>query len=140
MKGSLVNEYSKTNKNGQMQTNYVYKVTGTAEELAKFAAAENAAKTVAKEDGKNGVKKGDHLLVTSSFLGANPTLVITKAGRVTADTSQDRKMAAICGRFGAAGTRVLENYINKQLNGGGQDVTEPTVPATEEQLNLDQLS
>lgn len=139
MKGRKVNEYSKNNKNGQMQTNYVYEVSGTQEEIAKFLASQ-AAKTVAKEDGKNGVKKGANLLVTSSYLGESCELVITKAGRVTADTSKDRKMAAICSRFGTAGTKVLENYILNKLNGGGQDVPETPVEAPEKDLSLDGLN
>lgn len=68
MKASKVNEYSKKNKLGKMQTNYVYKVTGTEQELADFQGTESA-KITASEDGDNGVKAGDSLWFTSQFEG-----------------------------------------------------------------------
>lgn len=115
MKATKVNEYSKRNKNGKMQTNYVYKVEGTEQELADFQGT-TSAKVVASKDGDNGVKAGDHLWITSQYEGESvANLVITKGNRVAADRSEERKMLAIASRMGAAGQGVINDYVKSQL-------------------------
>ncbi len=82
MKAIKVNEYSKRNKNGQMQTNYVYKLIGTEQEIADFNGSKSA-KTIAKEDdAETGVKAGDTLWVTSNYEGETvDRVVLTKLVR-----------------------------------------------------------
>jgi len=140
MKAVKVNEYSKLNKNGKMQTNYVYKVTGTEQELADFQGTLSA-KSIAKEDGDNGVKAGDHLWFTSSFEGESiDNLVITKANRVAVDRSEERKVLSIASRMGKAGDSIIQNYVDKQLRKATVEtsVAKVTVPAGDiDNLNLD---
>lgn len=136
MKGKLVNEYSKENKNGNMQDNYVYKVIGTQDELAQAVASESLTK-IADEDGTNGVKAGD-CLVWLPFAGETVDLVITKRNRIAVDTSADRKMVAMCARLGKQGVAILENYLAKKLqrSNTSSDV-KATVASTSEIDSLD---
>jgi len=116
MKAVKVNEYSKRNKNGVMQTNYTYKLVGTEQEIADFNGSKSA-KTIAKEDNPElGVKAGDTLWITSNYEGENvEKVVITKSGYAVADRSEERKLLSIAGRMGKAGDRMIENYINGKL-------------------------
>jgi hypothetical protein len=116
MKATKVNEYSKRNKNGEMQTNYVYKLSGTEQEIADFNASKSA-RTIAKEDdAETGVKKGDVLWITSNYEGETiSNVVLTKSGYAVADRSEERKLVSIAGRMGKAGEKMVENYINSKL-------------------------
>lgn len=116
MKAVKVNEYSKRNKNGVMQTNYTYKLVGTEQELADFNGSKSA-KTIAKADNpEEGVKAGDVLWITSNYEGESiANVIITKSGYATADRSEERKLLSIAGRMGKAGDRMIENYINGKL-------------------------
>lgn len=107
MNGTLVNEYSKRNKLGKMQTNYVYKISGTKEEIEEFLASRSA-KTVDSET-------GDNLYFTSRYFGNYCKLVITKDGWVTKDNSQERKLISLAEQFGDAGKEVIADYIRQQM-------------------------
>lgn len=136
MKGKLVNEYSKANKNGVMQTNYAYKVTGTDAEIADFLGTESA-KTVADKDGKNGVKAGDNLWITNRYEGENVELVITKRNRVAVDTTEERKLIALASRLGKAGEGIIADYIAKKMR---KSTSEPVVAESKtpvDELDLD---
>lgn len=130
MKGKLVNEYSKANKNGDMQTNYVYEVSGTQEELAKFSETDSA-KTIDQESGKN-------LWITSRYEGENVDLVITKANRCAVDTSEDRKIAALALRFGKAGEAILAQHIAKKMRKNAPVTAKESV-VNNNDLDLDNL-
>ena len=138
MKGKLVNEYSKKDKNGDQRDNYVYKVFGTQDEIASAVESESITK-IAEEDGTNGVKEGD-CLVWLPFNGENVTLVITKANKVAVDTSADRKMVAMCSRLGKQGEAILERYLAKKLvrTNTSPDVKAPVAASAEiDALDLD---
>ncbi len=139
MKAIKVNEYSKRNKNGQMQTNYVYKLIGTEQEIADFNGSKSA-KTIAKEDdAETGVKAGDTLWVTSNYEGETvDRVVLTKSGYAVADRSEERKLVSIAGRMGKAGEKMVENYINSKLRKAAPAVVAvKTVEAPVDQLDLD---
>jgi hypothetical protein len=135
MKGKLVNEYSKQNKNGKMQTNYVYAVTGNDAEIAAFLDSESA-KTVADKDG-NGVKAGTNLWITSRYEGENVSLVISKANRVAVDRSEERKLIALASRFGTAGNSIIADYISKQMRKSGTESVNVDSKSAVDQLDLD---
>ena len=116
MKGRHVGEYTTTNKNGDSQVCNVYKVTGTADELASVQDSTSATK-IADEDSKNGVKIGD-TLVWLDYAGTNVELVITKDNRVAVDSSEERHMIAMCKRLGAQGVSILADYIAKKIKTG----------------------
>jgi len=123
MKGTLVNEWSARNKNGVMQTNYAYKLTGTEQEIAD-AQGTVSAKTIADKDGKNGVKTGDSLWITSQYEGESlAKLVITKANRIAVDRSDERKMLALASRYGKLGQGIIADHIQSQLRKADVEVT-----------------
>lgn len=134
MKGQLVNEYSKTNKNGKMQANYVYKVKGTDAEVAAFLDSDSA-KTVADKEGKNGVKPGDNLWITSRYEGENVELVITKANRVAVDTTEERKLIALASRYGKAGDAIIADMIAKKMRKTSTEAVVSEVAPSENALD-----
>jgi len=118
MKIKLKRSYKKVAKSGKVVTVFVYGVSGSAEQLAKFKAA-NGDNFRADED-------GTPLWFTTRFAGNTGELVQTAKGDFIADMSDYDAAASLSEQYGGNLGSELAKAAASKLMGGNTSVEAPT--------------
>ena len=106
MKASYESQY--VSKNGN--TTFVYRVSGSKEELAAYKKAKGEYHTTAED--------GTPLFFTTRFVGDNADLIITSTGNVVADMSKFRKAESMVEQIGGKLGDALAKELARELLGG----------------------
>jgi phosphopantetheinyl transferase len=96
--------------NAKGTTVFRYKVTGSPEELAAYAAAKGQYHRVDE-------KTGDVLFFSTTYAGDTVNLVITATGNVIPDMSEFRKAESLAKQFGGNLGEALANHSAGALLG-----------------------
>ena len=119
---------SYTSKNGNKV--FVYSVSGTKEELAKFKSAMG--------DNYRQAEDGTPLWFTTRSAGNSAELIITPNGKVIADMSAFDQAASLAKQYGGnLGDALAKAAVDQLLKGTSSSVASVTSPASTE--NLDKI-
>ena len=134
MKAVFLRNYRKANTGNVV---FVYKVTGTKEELAQYKTAQGEYFT---EDAKDGI-----LWFSPQFVGQSVELLITSKGKVVADMSKFDMAQSLVNQYqGALGAEIAKQAVSMLLGAefGAQSApaSEPKqIEASQESEDLDNL-
>jgi hypothetical protein len=121
MKAKKIRSYVKP---GTGNTVFVYGVTGTAEELARYKEVQGANY---KED-----ENGNPLFFTTNFAGDSPELIITQKNKVIADMSDFAAAASLSKQFGGNLGQELARAAAEKLMGHKSASVPQSVPSKED--------
>ena len=121
LKAKKIRSYTKA---GTGNTVFVYAVSGTPEELARYKEAQGANY---KED-----ENGNPLFFTTNFAGDSCDLIITQKNKVIADMSDFAAAASLSKQFGGNLGQELARAAAEKLLGHKQASVPQSVPAKED--------
>jgi hypothetical protein len=123
MKAKKIRSYVKS---GSGNTVFVYGVTGTAEELARYKEAQGANY---KED-----ENGNPLFFTTNFAGDSCELIITQKNKVIADMSDFAAAASLSKQFGGNLGQELARAAAEKLLGNKSQTADVSKTVAKEDL------
>lgn len=109
MKIKFSRSYKKINKAGVLQTVFVYKVSGSDEQLETFEKAMG--------DNYRESEEGEALWFTTRFVGSSGDLLTTSSGNVAADMSRFDQAASLASQYGGNLGQELAKHAAATLMG-----------------------